>query len=58
MDTRVSQPAPARNQEAIDELRAIRQILTAFYKLANEFCGAYLNAKFKYGKSEDRWGRP
>lgn len=36
--------------ELLRELRRIRELL-------NEGIGTYLNAKFPYGKPNDRWGR-
>jgi hypothetical protein len=53
-----------RATTALDELRAIRAELaahraetTALRKLFDHFAGTFLNAKFPYGKPEDRWSR-
>ncbi len=52
----INQPPPPRN-EALEELRALRRELQALRQLFDSFAGSYLNARFPYGKSTDRWGR-
>lgn len=37
-------------REVLDEIRSLR-------RLFDEFAGSYLNARFPYGKGNDRWSR-
>lgn len=39
------------------ELLAIRQEVAELRRLFDAFAGAFLNAKFPYGKPTDRWPR-
>lgn len=52
-------PPPRVNDNAtaaLQELRAIREILAALFQLVDEFAGVYLNARF-CGRGTDRWSR-
>jgi hypothetical protein len=54
---RLHQNLAPREQQALDELRALRAELAEFRRMFNDFAGAYLNARFPYGKPADRWPR-
>ena len=45
------------NESVLAEVRALRGELVAVRKLFDEFCTAYLNARFPHGRPTDRWGR-
>jgi hypothetical protein len=51
-------PDAPYDKAALDELKAIRRELAALRRLFDEFSGAFLNAKFPFGKPADRWRRP
>lgn len=51
------QRPPASNTDLLDELRAIRREQSRLRELFDSFAGVYLNAKFPYGKADDRWAR-
>ena len=48
---------PDKQSELLAELKAIRREQSAIRRLLDEFCGAYLNAKFPFGVPVDRWRR-
>lgn len=48
---------PTGEDLVLRELRALRQEQAAFRRRFDEFAGAFLNARFPYGKPTDRWGR-
>jgi hypothetical protein len=48
---------PSTDDPVLRELRALRQEHTALRRLFDEFAGAYLNARFPYGRPTDRWPR-
>ena len=48
---------PIRNDELLAELRATRRELAILRRLFDEFAGAFLNARFPFGKPADRWGQ-
>ncbi len=50
-------PTDDHHRELLEEMRALRREHTAFRKLFDEFCRAFLNARFPYGKPDDRWRR-
>jgi hypothetical protein len=56
--TNYSRPPADGKREALAELRAIRLELAALRRIIDAFAGAFLNAKFQYGKPTDRWRRP
>jgi hypothetical protein len=47
--------SPTTNEKILFELHATRAELTALRRLFDQFAGAFLNAKFQYGKPTDRW---
>jgi hypothetical protein len=54
-----SLPPDHREQQARSDER-VERLITAVERMErrlNEFFGAYLNAKFPYGKPTDRWRR-
>lgn len=48
---------PPENSLTRAELREIRRELAILRRLFDQFAGAFLNAKFPYGKPGDRWRR-
>jgi len=50
-------PSPDVSMTLLAELRAMRAELGALRRLFDQFAGAFLNAKFPYGKPTDRWAR-
>jgi hypothetical protein len=48
---------PTRDDLVLRELRALRQEQAALRRLFDEFAGAFLNARFPYGRPVDRWAR-
>lgn len=52
-----AQEEDERRDHVVDELRAIRRDLAGLRKILDDFAGAYLNARFPYGKPSDRWAR-
>ena len=57
-DHNLLRPEADGKREALAELRAIRAELAALRRLFDAFAGAFLNAKFRFGKPTDRWTRP
>jgi hypothetical protein len=57
MNVTRQEPPKQRDSELLEEMRAIRREQAALRRLLDQFCGAFLNAKFPYGKATDRWGR-
>jgi hypothetical protein len=48
---------PTGTDLVLEELRAIRDEMSALRSEFSEFAGVLLNAKLPYGKADDRWGR-
>lgn len=49
---------PPLDKQVLAELQALRLELRAIRRVLDEFCGAYLNAKFRFGDGKgDRWPR-
>ena len=47
-----------RGQPTTDEaLRMLERRLARLERLLDEFCGAFLQAKFPFGRPVDRWSR-
>lgn len=57
MNDRVNDPQPERNNQALEELKAIRRELAAMRKLVDTAIGVFFNAKFPFGQPDDRWRR-
>jgi hypothetical protein len=51
------QRSAAVADEILRELQALRREQSALRRLFDEFAGAFLNAKFPFGQSIDRWRR-
>lgn len=48
---------PMHSDAVLAELRAIRREQADLRALFDQFAGAFLNAKFPFGKPTDRWAR-
>ena len=46
---------PTEREMILAELQAIRREQALFRRLFDEFAGAFLNARFPFGKPVDRW---
>jgi hypothetical protein len=51
--TKVITTPPPPDETALAILKRLERI----ERILDEFAGAYLNAKFPYGRPTDRWGR-
>lgn len=50
---KVTQPDP--DSKALEELKAIRRAVESLADSVDAFARAFLDAKFPYGKPDDRW---
>lgn len=55
---RITQTDQCGEKSNHDRLERIEKELRALRRILDEFAGAYLNAKFPFGRPNDRWAPP